>query len=119
MLALLKDFREQRGLTQEKVADDLGIPYATYRNWEQQRTFPRKDKLSTLLAYFNCSIGDLVGDRMQVDDEPVDTFNTIAIDRSHSEHNIWTLVAIYHLITDSGKAQLFDKSNGTCSRHQI
>lgn len=35
MNLMLKKMRESAGLTQQQVADDLGLKVATYRTWEQ------------------------------------------------------------------------------------
>ena len=35
MNLMLKKMRESTGLTQQQVADDLGLEVATYRTWEQ------------------------------------------------------------------------------------
>lgn len=47
-----RDVRELFGMTQEAFARFLGVPVATYRNWEQGRTLPEPAArtLLTLLA---------------------------------------------------------------------
>ena len=57
----LRDVREATGRTQQQVADAIKVQIATYRNWEQGRTEPNGEKLSTLADYFGVSTDRLLG----------------------------------------------------------
>lgn len=61
MLFALKEVRKSQKLTQQEVADRLGIPVATYRNWEQGRTTPAGESLSKLSSFFHVSPEALFG----------------------------------------------------------
>lgn len=56
--------REQRGLTQEAVAEALGVTDHTIRNWEKGRTEPRLTirQIKRLCAVFECTLDDLPDD---------------------------------------------------------
>ncbi|UOK65308.1 helix-turn-helix domain-containing protein [Paenibacillus sp. OVF10] len=58
----LKQLRQERGLTQEQLAEQTDIPAASIRRLEVSETsLPRKDRLVMLSDYFNVSIDYLVG----------------------------------------------------------
>ena len=47
--------------TAEDAAKELGIPYGTYRNYEQGDSFPKPKMIPVLADLFRCSIDDLYG----------------------------------------------------------
>lgn len=75
---ILKQLRVKRGLTQEELADILGVKPGTIGNYEQGQRLPKDDKMWIKIAkYFNVTIDYL----MDVDtDTPIiigaDTINT-------------------------------------------
>lgn len=61
MNLMLKKMRESAGLTQQQVADDLGLKVATYRTWEQgsvKITLENACKCSEVLS---CTPNDICG----------------------------------------------------------
>lgn len=56
----LKDVREQRGLSQKKVADQLGLPDArTLRRWEHGVNIPQPHHRQQLAEFYGVSIAEL------------------------------------------------------------
>ena len=55
----LKYFREQQGITQEKVAQAIGISQATYSQWENNDYQPKIDHIIKLASFFRCKPSDL------------------------------------------------------------
>ncbi len=55
----IKDKRTSKNLTQEELAEMLGVTRSTVAMWESGEAMPRTDKLPTLAKLFNCSIDDL------------------------------------------------------------
>ena len=53
--AHLKRLREAKGISQKKVAEELEIPYNTYRNYENDKNEPNNVMLVKLAIYFNVS----------------------------------------------------------------
>lgn len=51
----LKQLREAKGISQKQVAQDLKIPYNTYRNYEKNVNEPNNEMLVKLAIYFNVS----------------------------------------------------------------
>lgn len=57
----LKLYRRKNGLTQEQVADYLGIPKKTYQNYEREVRDPDSDVLCALADRYGISLDELVG----------------------------------------------------------
>lgn len=55
----LQKYLDQRGITQTKMANDLGFPEMTVSNWMKKKTYPRVDRLQQMADYFNVSRSDL------------------------------------------------------------
>ncbi|MCI8889247.1 MAG: helix-turn-helix transcriptional regulator [Hungatella sp.] len=56
----LKCLRKQRGLTQQELADILGVKRSTVANWESSKREPEIDMLVCIAEYFNMSLDNLV-----------------------------------------------------------
>lgn len=57
----LKELRKEKGLTQQGLADELGITKRTYIYWEQGERQIKPDKAKKLADYFGVSVGYLLG----------------------------------------------------------
>ena len=57
----MKDFRNEKGLTQPQVADAIQVPRATYANWEQGRREPDVNGIILLCKFYNVSADELIG----------------------------------------------------------
>ena len=57
----LKQLRENKGITQEKISSDLNINRATYAHYETGRRQPDLDTVKLFAEYHNCSIDYLLG----------------------------------------------------------
>ena len=57
----LKQLRQERGLTQQQLADDLGLNSVTYLRYEKGQREPSIDLLIIFAEYFDVSIDFLVG----------------------------------------------------------
>lgn len=56
----IKKAREKAGLTQQELADRLGIGQSAVAMWETQGFLPRTDKLPTLAKILGCTIDELL-----------------------------------------------------------
>lgn len=65
----LKELRRKNKLTQEELANFLGVTQRTYRNWEQGKTRPDCFQALLIANFFDVSIDYLVG---RVDKECAD-----------------------------------------------
>ena len=55
----IKDKRMSKNLTQEELAEMLGVTRSTIAMWETGEAFPRADKLPLLARILECNIDDL------------------------------------------------------------
>lgn len=58
---IIKEKREQKGLTQQLLADKIGVTRDMLAHWERDRNNPRVDNLINLADLFNCSLDEMVG----------------------------------------------------------
>ena len=56
----LKKLREQKTLSQSKLAAHLNIPVSSYANWENGKE-PKYEMLIRLAEFFNVSVDELIG----------------------------------------------------------
>ena len=57
----LRELAEERGLTQKRLAADLGIPASTLGGYFQGTSEPDLEVVKQLAIYFDCSVDYLVG----------------------------------------------------------
>lgn len=57
----IKEFREKRGLTQQELANLLGIHKMTLSKYERNKTYPEYDKLVKLSIILDTSPNELLG----------------------------------------------------------
>lgn len=55
----LKALRAMADMTQDEVADAVGVTGETYRSWEKYRTYPNIPQLLKLAQVLNCGIDDI------------------------------------------------------------
>lgn len=60
--------RNIKGLTQEQVAEVIGISRQSYSKWEQGETYPDIEKCDKLAKYYGVTIDSLVHQDNKVDD---------------------------------------------------
>lgn len=56
----IKKAREKTGLTQQELADKLGVGQSAVAMWESQKALPRTDKLPVLAKVLKCSVSALL-----------------------------------------------------------
>ena len=62
----IRQFREERNLTQEQVGDKLGISFQAVSSWERDEYKPDVDKLIKLAEIFDVSVSALVEEKKRV-----------------------------------------------------
>ncbi len=55
----LKSLRESKNLTQQQLADQIGVTRSAVAMWESQGFSPRADLLPVLAKIFDCKIDEL------------------------------------------------------------
>ena len=56
----IKSLREQKGITQQTIADSLGISVSAVSQWESGIAVPRTNRLVELADILGCKIEDLL-----------------------------------------------------------
>ncbi|HEL0682462.1 TPA: helix-turn-helix transcriptional regulator [Streptococcus equi subsp. zooepidemicus] len=62
----LKELRKEKGLTQQGLADDIGVHFRTLQNWENGESQIKPDKAQALADYFGVPVGYLLGFEQQL-----------------------------------------------------
>lgn len=57
------------GMTQEELADKLGVSRQTVSKWELDMVYPEINKLVEICNLFSCSMDELVRENMNINDE--------------------------------------------------
>lgn len=73
----LKQLRKEKGLTQQEVADEIGVTKRTYIYWENEGSQIKTKKASQLADYFGVSVGYLLG--YEPESEQVSNYQKIKI----------------------------------------
>lgn len=63
----LRTLRMKEGLSQEKVAEIVGMSQQSVGSWEMGINWPNLTDLPVLARLYNCSVGDLVPDPLDDD----------------------------------------------------
>lgn len=54
------ELRNQKGLSDYRVAKDTGIPKSTFSDWKSGRSKPKIAKLKILAGYFDVAVDELI-----------------------------------------------------------
>lgn len=66
----LQFLRKMRnGMTQEELAEIMGVSRQTVSKWELDATYPEMEKMIELCQYFSCSMDQLVRENINVGNE--------------------------------------------------
>lgn len=68
---ILAEQRRSRGITQDELAEFLGVSKAAVSKWETESTYPDILLLSRLASYFDISIDELMGYEPQMDSREI------------------------------------------------
>lgn len=68
---IILSLRHKKGVTQEELAEFLGVTKASVSKWETKQSYPDILLLPQLAAYFNISIDDLLGYEPQLSKEQI------------------------------------------------
>ena len=59
--SILKELREEKGLSQKQLAEKIGISQSAVAKWEVSRTEPTASSLILLAKFFDVTVGQLLG----------------------------------------------------------
>jgi transcriptional regulator with XRE-family HTH domain len=76
--------RKEKGITQDKLAEYIGVSKASVSKWETAQSYPDITLLPQLATYFNISMDELIGYLPQMTKEDIDkTYHQLAAEFSH------------------------------------
>lgn len=78
----LQKLRKDNKLSQEDLADKLGVTRQSISKWESGITYPEMDKLLALCKIFNCTLDEITNDEITISD----------FDKDEKKNNLNTLV---------------------------
>ena len=61
--------RSEMGLSQEELAEKLGVSRQTVSKWELEQAFPQLDKIIFLSRFFRVSTDELIVDDIELNDK--------------------------------------------------
>jgi len=68
---VLVNMRKEKGITQDKLANYIGVSKASVSKWETEQSYPDVTFLPLLASYFNISIDDLIDYKPQMTKEDI------------------------------------------------
>jgi len=60
----LIELRKKKGYSQEELAEKLGVSRQSVSKWESNNTYPETDKIIQIANLFECSMDDLINDKV-------------------------------------------------------
>ena len=78
----LVELRKKNGLSQEELAEKLGVSRQSVSKWESNNTYPETDKIIQIANLFDCSMDDLINDKV------VDIDSTLRKNKNNL-NNVW------------------------------
>ena len=70
----LKNLRRERNLTQENVADILGVSFQSVSKWERGESYPDITMLPVIASFFKVSVDDLLGVNEAENEEKIEKY---------------------------------------------
>ncbi len=61
----IKAIRKENNLSQEQLAEKLGVSRQSVSKWESGQSYPEMDKILLICNLFNCDIGELMNDNIK------------------------------------------------------
>lgn len=67
----IKRYMEQKGVTNQRLCEDLGFKYTTFLDWIKAVTYPRIGKIEAMADYFGIQKSDLIEEKPTKKSNPV------------------------------------------------
>lgn len=65
-----------KGMTQDELAEIMGVSRQTVSKWEMNSAYPEMEKAIALCSLFSCTLDDLMRDNMNLDNEAYSNIRT-------------------------------------------
>jgi putative transcriptional regulator len=95
----LKNFRKQKGLSQEELAERLHIVRQTVSKWEKGLSVPDAAMLIRVSEIFETSVSKLLGDTVEPSDDKniiaqkLEQLNALLAEKNRRSRRIWKVIA--------------------------
>ncbi len=99
----LRGLRADRLITQEEIANEIGVSVSLYKKWEQGKKQPSIDELIRLSIFFECTVDYLIGN-----DETDFGYDINKLSYEESQ-----LLDIFNLLTDEQKYEVIGFAKAT------
>ncbi len=76
--SFLKDLRKEKGLTQEQLAEKIGVAGRTVSRWETASNMPDLSILIQLAEFYNVEVGEILDGKRKAKDENKDLKETLS-----------------------------------------
>lgn len=84
-----KKLRKAKDLTQENLADFLGVTFQAISKWERGEAYPDITMLPAIASFFNSSVDDLLGVNQAINEEKlsdlIEKYDNLSSARSRKE----------------------------------
>jgi len=90
------NFRKKNGISQEQLAEQIGVSRQTISNWELGETSPNSEQLISISRILDISIDELIGNQFNLLDEKIK--NTENLVKKHLKFNKVLFLTIYFLV---------------------
>nr|DAH96268.1 MAG TPA: Repressor protein CI [Caudoviricetes sp.] len=85
----IPELRKERGISMKQAAEQLGMPYTTYVNYEKGARQPNSETLIDLANFYNTSIDYMLGkSNERIDEHTLDVVNELDLDTLARAGNI-------------------------------
>lgn len=119
----IRSFRKQLDITQEQLAEWLGVSYQSVSRWENETTYPDMELLPAIAKIFSISVDKLIGiPEAEKEEKAKETFNELRREVLKKERDIPKIIEIIRDIRrnylDSESMWMFwNMGNDRCYRH--
>ncbi len=95
----IKNFRKERGLTQEELAIRVNVVRQTVSKWEKGQSVPDADLLQKIAEVLEVSVSQLLGQEKEIEHrneiaEQLSRINEQLAIRNRRSKRIWTIVGV-------------------------
>lgn len=99
----LKNFRNQKGLSQEELAERLHVVRQTVSKWEKGLSVPDADILIRIAEIFEVSVSVLLGDTIELSEgqgesniiaQKLEQLNSLLAEKNRRSRRVWKTVKI-------------------------
>ncbi len=100
-------YRKQSGMSQEKVAEYIGISRQAVTKWENDRSAPSTENLIRLAELYNISLNDLVSDKEEPENDEIKSTT-----ENQAKPWLWMPITLYSAALCSWGIVTYDITDG-------